>query len=100
MDLLIEHSQLAPGSNVLDVGCGIGGTARYLAQNYGCTVTGINISGRQVEMANSLTADAALAFSLYRSNMRPSIPNQDLHLVDQALHAWLMPLVAFPLPFP
>ena len=58
MDLLIERSQLAPGSSVLDAGCGIGGTTRYLAQKHGCMVTGITISGRQVEMAKSLTAKA------------------------------------------
>ena len=59
MDLLLERSKLAPGSTVLDVGCGIGGTSRYLAQKYECAVTGITISGRQVEMAKSLTAKAA-----------------------------------------
>ena len=61
MDLLLTRSQLAPSSTVLDVGCGIGGTTRYLAQKHSCTVTGITISGRQVEMARSLTAKVASA---------------------------------------
>ena len=52
-------SQVAGGSHVLDVGCGIGGTSRYLASQLGCTVTGITISGKQVEIATRLTKAAA-----------------------------------------
>lgn len=55
IQLLLDRSQLSPNSVVLDVGCGIGGTSRYLASHHGCTVTGITISGKQVEIANRLT---------------------------------------------
>ncbi|EXJ55197.1 hypothetical protein A1O7_08123 [Cladophialophora yegresii CBS 114405] len=57
IDLLLEISQLSPNSTVLDVGCGIGGTTRHLARQKGCTVTGITISGRQVQIANRLTEE-------------------------------------------
>ncbi|KAK5629351.1 hypothetical protein RRF57_005067 [Xylaria bambusicola] len=52
---LLGISNLPQGANVLDVGCGIGGTSRYLAKEHACNVTGITISGRQVEIAKKLT---------------------------------------------
>jgi MPBQ/MSBQ methyltransferase len=47
--------QLPPGSTVLDVGCGIGGSARLLAGSYGLKVLGISISPAQIERARTLT---------------------------------------------
>jgi tocopherol O-methyltransferase len=59
IDLLLELSNLPKGGTVLDVGCGIGGTSRRLAKYHGCSVIGITISGRQVEIARKLTLDEA-----------------------------------------
>lgn len=47
--------QLPPGSRVLDVGCGIGGSARILARDYGFDVLGISISPGQIRRAQQLT---------------------------------------------
>ncbi len=46
---------LPKGSRVLDVGCGIGGSARILARDYGFDVMGITVSRAQVERARQLT---------------------------------------------
>jgi ubiquinone/menaquinone biosynthesis C-methylase UbiE len=47
---------LCPGLGLLDVGCGIGGRARYFAAEHGCEVTGIDLTEEFVEVAKSLTA--------------------------------------------
>ena len=49
--------QLPPGSRVLDVGCGIGGSARILAKDYGLDVLGISISPAQIRRATELTQE-------------------------------------------
>jgi MPBQ/MSBQ methyltransferase len=45
-----------PGTTVLDVGCGIGGSCRILARDYGFVVTGVTISPNQVKRAQELTS--------------------------------------------
>jgi MPBQ/MSBQ methyltransferase len=47
--------KLPPGTTVLDVGCGIGGSSRILGREYGFAVTGITISPGQVHRAGQLT---------------------------------------------
>ena len=47
--------QLPRGSTLLDVGCGIGGSARILARDYGFHVLGISISPGQIRRAQELT---------------------------------------------
>ena len=46
---------LASGSRVLDVGSGLGGPARTLAADYGCTVTGIDLTESFCRVAQTLT---------------------------------------------
>ena len=47
--------KLPPGSRILDVGCGIGGSSRILAKYYGFNVSGITICPAQVKRALELT---------------------------------------------
>lgn len=46
---------LQPGTRVLDVGCGLGGPSRMLADEYGCMVTGIDLTAAYVETAARLS---------------------------------------------
>ena len=49
---------LAPGQNVLDIGCGWGGMAIFLARHHGVRVHGITLSAEQLVLARQ-RADAA-----------------------------------------
>ena len=49
--------KLPKGSRVLDVGCGIGESARILSNDYGFDVVGISISQEQIKRANELTTN-------------------------------------------
>lgn len=57
---LAEHLALDPAHHVLDIGCGLGGTARYLASSFGCRVTGIDLTPEYVEVGNQLNRDLGL----------------------------------------
>lgn len=63
-----ELAGLGAEMKVVDVGCGHGGTARFLAREYGCQVLGLTISPLQfkaaVQGARSLPDPSAVSFEL------------------------------------
>lgn len=73
--------KLPAGTTVLDVGCGIGGSSRILAKDYGFSVTGITISPEQVKRAQELTPkDLDLQFQVDDA-MAMSFPDASFDVV-------------------
>jgi ubiquinone/menaquinone biosynthesis C-methylase UbiE len=52
---------LQPGHIVLDVASGLGTSAIYLAQRFGCQVVGVDFSGQIVEQASANAAEAGIS---------------------------------------
>ncbi len=73
--------QLPPGTTVLDVGCGIGGSSRILAKDYGFKVTGITISPGQVKRAQELTPPELSATFLVDDAMAMSFAGASFDVV-------------------
>src|SRR5215472_5121130 len=58
---LASAAGIEPLTRVLDLGCGIGGPARYLAARFGCRVTGVDLSPDFIGAATYLTARCGLS---------------------------------------
>jgi ubiquinone/menaquinone biosynthesis C-methylase UbiE len=58
---LISACGIDKGTYVLEVGCGTGATARYLAKKVGCRVLGVDIRASMVERATERAARARVA---------------------------------------
>jgi MPBQ/MSBQ methyltransferase len=59
-----DHAQragLRAGMHVLDLGCGVGGSSRYLASVCGCRVTAVDLTPEFVEVARELSRRCGLA---------------------------------------
>jgi SAM-dependent methyltransferase len=53
---LADRLPLRAGQHIVDIGCGLGGPARYLAKRFQCNVSGVDITEPFVEAAKKLTA--------------------------------------------
>ncbi len=52
LELICRKLKLEPGMRVLDIGCGWGGAARYMAEKYDVEVVGVSVSKEQIALAN------------------------------------------------
>ena len=64
MERLAEEAHIARGAHVLDIGCGIGGSAFWLADQYDCQVTGLTISPVQARIATKKASAKGLSKKL------------------------------------
>lgn len=78
-DLICRKIGLQPGERVLELGCGWGTFAKYVAENYGCEVVAVNIAEEQVAFAREIGKDLPIVFHqcdyrdshLYNSDGKP-----------------------------
>ena len=73
---LARRARIAEGDRVLDVGCGLGGSAMYLAREYDVMVKGISLSPKQVSAARDQARQRGL---LGRTNFEV----QDAHHLER-----------------
>ena len=67
--------------SVVDVGCGIGGSSRYIASKFGAKCQGITLSPIQAQRANALVAAQGLSDKVNAN----SFPFSDIQLVIHIL---------------
>ena len=60
-EAIAKQMSLRAGMKLLDIGCGVGGPARYFAAAHQCDVTGIDLTEDFVLAAKALTARVGLA---------------------------------------
>ncbi len=73
--------KLPQGTTVIDVGCGIGGSSRILAKDYGFNVTGVTISPKQVQRAQELTPEEVDAKFKVDDALALSFPDNSFDVV-------------------
>lgn len=57
---LVDQMGLKPGARLLDIGSGVGGPARFAANNVGVDVTGIDLTQSYVDIATSLSKQVGM----------------------------------------
>jgi ubiquinone/menaquinone biosynthesis C-methylase UbiE len=55
-ELFLDQLGIAADDRVLDVGCGLGGASRFVAEQYGCQVTGIDLTNEYVRTGEIMCA--------------------------------------------
>ena len=75
---LAELVKVSAQDRVLDVGCGIGGPSRFLAHQYGCRVSGLDLTPAFIETAQMLVGRLKLGHLVdYRQGTALALPFPD-----------------------
>ncbi|WP_410676920.1 class I SAM-dependent methyltransferase [Amycolatopsis sp. cmx-4-68] len=79
---LAAEAGVGPNSRVLDVGCGSGETATYLARRLGCAVVGVDLSVRQIEHAAARGARLSVEFRQASATSLPFSNGEFTHVIS------------------
>ena len=75
---LAKAANIQPGESVIDLGCGIGGPSRLLASEFGCDVTGIDLTPEFIDTARALTERLGLSEEVrFETGDATALPFQD-----------------------
>ncbi len=71
--------ELKPADHVLEIGCGSGGPALFMARTAGCRVTGIDINEHAIANAQGLAQEQGLEAQVrfYQADARQRLPFED-----------------------
>ena len=92
--VLAERAGLRRGQHVLDAGCGLGGSAIWLAEQYGVHVTGITLSHDQARRASHAAARRGVAHLVnfvvidFQLMALPSNTFDIVWSIDAAAYSW------------
>lgn len=75
IEKLLELLNKVPKQRILDVGCGMGKTALYLAENLDAEVIGITLSEKQIKLANDLISSCGTSLP----RIQPEFLLEDAH---------------------
>jgi len=70
----VSQLNLKPGMKILDIGCGTGGSAFYMARTYGVDVHGIDLATNMIAIAND-----------YRNEMEATVKHRVQFYVEDAV---------------
>ncbi|MEQ9317135.1 MAG: methyltransferase domain-containing protein, partial [Henriciella sp.] len=62
---LIPGLEIQEDHRVLDIGCGTGGVARYVANRYGCKVDGIDLTTSFIEAGQTISSWLSLSAKVH-----------------------------------
>lgn len=86
IDRVLAWIHVKEGSAVVDVGCGYGGTARILAGELGCTVTGFTLSEAQARFARRLGGGPRYQVRSWLQNGLPSEGTDAVLAIESLSH--------------
>lgn len=75
---MLQKMEARQGDRVLDLGCGTGGSAQYLAKTYNADVVGVDLSQANIDLCRQRAADAAIENLAYVCHDIRELPFDDL----------------------